>query len=213
MASSKAAKITYEPKIYEIQSYLSRKANILIEAAMIQSLKTSLEGVSKTLMQYFAILPRHFVNPDKEMQTMKRKLMQNKRGIYNYNITTQREELKVIHRNCEFILNGMKNRTFHEKEWNPKIGKALRPIFISRLMLSQLVDEKKRAKKSLKEREKAREQGRRFFETGEFGMVLDVIKANEETCNSGDLAEYNKKFKVQFTFFLYNSYINMYILG
>ena len=196
MARSKAAKITYEPKVFEIQSYLSRKANVLIEAAMIQSLKTSLEGVSQTLMQYFSVLPRHLEKTDEEIQTIKRKLIENKRGIYTYNIAMQREELKVIHRNCEFILNGLKNRTFHEKEWNPKIGRALQPIFVSRLVLNQSVEEKKRTKKSLKEREKAREQGRRFLETGEFEMVLDVIKTNEETCSSGDLAEYNKKFKV-----------------
>lgn len=169
---------------------------MLIEAALIQTLKASLEGVSKTLKQYFDVLPRHLERNDDEMQNIKLKLMENKAGIYAYNIAIQREELKVIHRNCGFLLNGMKKRTFHEKEWNPKIGRALRPIFVSRLVLNQSVDEKKRSKKSLKEREKTREQGRRFFESGEFEMVLDVIKANEETCSIGDLAEYNKKFKV-----------------
>jgi len=181
----------------EIQDFLSKKANILIEAALLNVMKTSFLSVIETLFRYFEIFPRYFIENDEEISSFKRKLLEKRAFLYSYDISSQRQELNIIHRNCAFLLSGLKTGLFQGKQWVNLIkNKCFPSIFSCKIVINIQAFERKKPKKSFKEREKARDLARKLFKVSSYEIVTEILRGNEELCNLGDFEDFPMKFKV-----------------
>lgn len=190
-----------ESVIAEIKAFLTKKSDILIEAALIMTTEKAFKSAENTFRRYLNVLPRYFDQTEQNTRDFREEIIAKRDFLYNYNIERQRKELSFLQINCEFIVKGIKNGFLIEKQERKRTCKQFPPLFTCKISLNPALADRKRQRKTAKDREKARERSRKIFSLDGFGLVDEILKWNEEVCLYGDFAEFPKKFKVLFTTF------------